>query len=888
MTGTSWLLGAGYPWRTARTAQPPGTRPALAADSDGGLALAALSRGPRGLESEDGSLGGLTLPLGVAVAGDRVFLLSAGGDLVYAWNAVTRRLEPLAAVGSEGLPPDVPESVFAEPRRFKRAANIAAFGRLLYVADPAAQRVQVFDTRTRALVRIHAGLENPADLAAGRRGVYILDAARGRVYFAAPRRDRLLLVASFPDMAARWSRLAVDRKERLYLRRTEPSLRSSCPPAAMLDVAIPGQCGRPQCVAERIGDAGDVRSRFGAPPIWSVSGGAFAMTERLADPCGLAAPAGRGRTVYPIDERRYVIDRERRVVERRDALGRLLRWFGPLGADGRPTTATAADAWSPADIAQADGCVLILDERHQAVYAEEPGSPTLRRWFAGGTPGAGWRRIAVDCDGTLLLWDGGSASVDRVDPWGRVIGKCTIAQVRPAFERPAQPPAPPPPADLRVGREGHVRSVGRGLPDLRSVYERHGIWVSDWLDSGIYSCQWHLIELALTAFPPGTRVSIRTRATNDEPVDTGEPPSLEALAALGSWSEPRTVAAPAQPTPDELARALRQDVLVQSGPGQFLQLLLELDGDGIATPVIGSARVRFPYDSLRQYLPALFAAPDEQREFLDRYLAIVQSTWSELEETVSTFERYVDPNAVPPGVPLRYLASWLAVRLEGTWDEQQNRRLLVAAPKLLATWGTPAGLRAWIGVYLANLSGHTPEEVAQAGLPGLVEGFVERRRLMLGRGDEARLGSAAGLWSPAVERRLQIGVFDREGDVELVSLGDPAVDVFRHSAHAFRVYVPAAWVRTLEGEALLRRAIDAQKPAHTSYELVLVEPRFRVGVQSTVALDTVVGAPVPGALACRADEPPASRPPRDRLGYDLVLGAGTDESALGRTDLILA
>jgi phage tail-like protein len=756
------------------------------------------------------------------------------------------------------------------------------------VADPAAHRVQVFDTVRGTLVRIHAGLRDPVDVAAGRRGVYILEAARGRVYLALPRRDRLALVVSFPDKAGRWSRLAVDRQERLYLRDIEPSLVDSCPSTDVLDVVRPVPCGRVPCAAERIADAGAVRSRFAVPQVWSAGADTFVMTEPLADPCGLAAPASRTRVTYAIGDRRYVIDRERHVVERRDALGRLRRRFGPLGADGQPTTATAPDAWSPVDATQADGCVLILDERHQAVYADEPGSPMLRRWFTAGPRAAGWRRIAVDCDGTLLLWDGGAADVDRVDPWGHVLGQCTIAQVRQAFERAAQPGPPFPAADVRLSRDGRVTSARRGLPSLSQVYERSGVWISDWLDSSIYSCQWHLVELALSEFPPGARISIRTRTTNDTPLDTGEPASLEALAALGSWSEPRTITAPAQPAPAELTRALHQDVLVQSGPGQFLQLLVALEGDGLSTPIVGSVRVRFPYDSLRQYLPALYAAPDEQREFLDHYLAIVQSTWTELEETVTTFERFLDPVAVPAGVPMRYLASWLAVRLEGTWNEMQNRNLLAAASKLLATWGTPAGLRAWIGVYLANLSGHSTEELDQAEIPGLVEGFVERRRLMLGRDDEARLGAGAGLWSPAVERRLQIGVYNREGDVELVSVGDPAVDVFRHSAHVFRVYVPSAWVRTAEDEALLRRAIDAQKPAHTSYELVLVEPRFRIGVQSTVALDTVVGAPAPGALGCPTVEPAASHPPRDRLGYDLTLGAGTDESALGHSDLILA
>ena len=79
-----------------------------------------------------------------------------------------------------------------------------------------------------------------------------------------------------------------------------------------------------------------------------------------------------------------------------------------------------------------------------------------------------------------------------------------------------------------------------------------------------------------------------------------------------------------------------------------------------------------------------------------------------------------------------------------------------------------------------------------------------------------------------------------------------------------------------------------QTPAHVSWELVLLEPRFRIGVQSTVGLDTVIGAPVVSALACPTDTQPASRPPRERLGFDLVLGAGYDDAALGGADLILA
>ncbi len=107
----------------------------------------------------------------------------------------------------------------------------------------------------------------------------------------------------------------------------------------------------------------------------------------------------------------------------------------------------------------------------------------------------------------------------------------------------------------------------------------------------------------------------------------------------------------------------------------------------------------------------------------------------------------------------------------------------------------------------------------------------------------------------------------------MVSTGDPEHDVFQKFAHRFRVFVPAAWVRDIEDERRIRRALDAEKPAHTQYELCLVEPRFRVGVQSTVGIDTVIGARPLARLGCQgnADHPQASEP-ASRLGYDMVLG----------------
>jgi hypothetical protein len=180
------------------------------------------------------------------------------------------------------------------------------------------------------------------------------------------------------------------------------------------------------------------------------------------------------------------------------------------------------------------------------------------------------------------------------------------------------------------------------------------------------------------------------------------------------------------------------------------------------------------------------------------------------------------------------------------------------------------GLRDWVRVHLSVLSGLDPEVIAAAGLPGIVERFVERRHVLLQPAGTPREAVPQALWSPSVERRFQVGVFDREGEVEIVSTGQPDEDVFRHYAHAFRVYVPAAWVPTPAGQGLLRRAIDLQRPAHATFSLVLVEPRLRIGDQSTLDLDCVIGGNVPSRLGC-ADSGAPDNAAGGRLGYDATL-----------------
>ena len=110
-----------------------------------------------------------------------------------------------------------------------------------------------------------------------------------------------------------------------------------------------------------------------------------------------------------------------------------------------------------------------------------------------------------------------------------------------------------------------------------------------------------------------------------------------------------------------------------------------------------------------------------------------------------------------------------------------------------------------------------------------------------------------------------------------MSAGDPELDVFTEHAYRFSVFVPAALAERPQDRQMLRRAIDAESPAHTQGELVLVRPAMCVGVQSHLGLDSLLAAPMPLRLTCAAGIQTAQNwgeeVPCGRIGGLAVLGA---------------
>jgi hypothetical protein len=201
----------------------------------------------------------------------------------------------------------------------------------------------------------------------------------------------------------------------------------------------------------------------------------------------------------------------------------------------------------------------------------------------------------------------------------------------------------------------------------------------------------------------------------------------------------------------------------------------------------------------------------------------------------------------------------------------KRRQYLRNAPALFDQRGTTQGLRAVLLLYLglgdpANESrgclapgpepskSHCnfpnrcepirdpcaePEECSPPKLPALVlEHWRLRRWLLVGT---AKLGEQAMLWGKSIVNRSRLGDGARVDQTQLITEQDPFRDPFHVYASTFTVFVPACIARDATARKGLENLLRDESPAHTRWHLELVEPRFRIGVQSMIGYDAVVG-----------------------------------------------
>jgi len=275
------------------------------------------------------------------------------------------------------------------------------------------------------------------------------------------------------------------------------------------------------------------------------------------------------------------------------------------------------------------------------------------------------------------------------------------------------------------------------------------------------------------------------------------------------------------------------DLLVDGERFLWLRLTLEREQRLTAStvsPLLVEARAETEGESYLDYLPLVYSRADGGG-FLHRLLALAQSELGDHEAAIELLARRFNV-ATAPAQTLGWLAGWQAFEpppaLLRHSDSGELRALMGQLPELYRQRGTPEGVARMVEVYTGVR-------------PVLHESLNHRAGWILDA--VGALGFDTVLTQSAPEGIiLGASVVGASAPEEP---GDWGRTIFGDTAHRFTAVVPAGSLTERERQRV-GQVLEAEKPAHAQCHLCFAEPRFRVGVQATVGLDTIVAGPSPG------------------------------------------
>lgn len=369
-------------------------------------------------------------------------------------------------------------------------------------------------------------------------------------------------------------------------------------------------------------------------------------------------------------------------------------------------------------------------------------------------------------------------------------------------------------------QDGYPNSNGLDGP-------RIGVYYSNAVDSGVQQTQWYRFMLE-GEFPEGTKVEfdyhisdytsdklkanepilwknweeghISDNCISDEPKaketierNSDEPKAKETIEWKKGLSGSSTIQG------EE-----RRDALFQTEEkGRYLWFRIILIGTESLSPKISSVTVYFPKVSYLEYLPPVYREDFANNDFLDRFLAIFESIFFEIDFTIDHLSRWLDAAGTPPEF-LDWLGSWIGAdqgRVESLYrkefPEAKKREYISRAVSMYKERGTKAGLENLISFY----TGKTPI-------------IIENLPFDCTKGNTENVN-----WNKAQNVINESKLFDGKETGKMKSQHDI---FFGRDNFSFLVLFKEK-LDEAEKE-LIRDIIEEVKPAHTTYKLI--EPGF--------------------------------------------------------------
>jgi phage tail-like protein len=376
-----------------------------------------------------------------------------------------------------------------------------------------------------------------------------------------------------------------------------------------------------------------------------------------------------------------------------------------------------------------------------------------------------------------------------------------------------------------------------------------GVYYGRALDNGESEGLWHRFEFTGT-LPPKTSVEVSyytsgetaLKVAHDEVLDSND--SIEQkqdkieklLRPL--WNRPGMRAGTKEEEPGEVFQGSRlseeaisqpagspHDMLFLYNKGRFLYLKLVLTTfDERNRPLVRKARIFYPRKSYLRYLPPVYSEDPVAAAFLERFLSLFETVFQGLDEEITKLFRYFDPQLAPREF-LPWLASWINLAIDENLPEDRIQRLIGSAPDLFSRKGTPLALATFLEIY-------TGKPVLLIEHSRMIRPLVLGGDLMLGRGT-ILVGSGPNVF--------RLGDTSILGRAVLRSQEPAPEEAFLPFVRRFSIFLDLDREEFRQREAVLRRIVDEQTPAHTICSLGIISTHNRVGTAQLGINSTVTG-----------------------------------------------
>lgn len=536
----------------------------------------------------------------------------------------------------------------------------------------------------------------------------------------------------------------------------------------------------------------------------------------------------------------YVADQGAGRVEMVSASGDRLTAFGDL-------VQASGHAGDPGALACEAGLVYVLDYTSAEVCVYAPDA--LREVVATGIADA---RAFTVVDAILYVAD---PARRRITVWQRAqSGRYEYSGDAAGYDGPVAALAPD-------GAGGLLASAGGGLAPLRlrlgASHASAGWLWSDAIVVGTRAHVWNRLNAAVD-LPAGSHVRFHAYTGS-----TAIPPP--APLADGSFPPPW--------------RSIGSDISnfyidLHGTPAEALWLGAQFGSELHTTPALSQAMLDYDQSSYLQELPAIYRPAPEDGNFLLRYLSLFESMFDDLEDKLNGLAALLDPAAAPAGA-LPWLASWLALALPEAQSAAAQRPAISGAYARYGRRGTAAGLREVLHAE-AGVDARIDEPLQSMGwwgLPAIDSSCKEGASGRWTDGDDSILGFNTVL-AQAEYQGAVLGSTATLDQSQLLTAEQFGAPIFEAAAYRFSVRLYPAQVQCAGKLEQVRAIIEREKPAHTLYELGVIDTGLRVGFQATLGVDTLLGTGAAQPSGLGEGALILGGAARGSLGIDSRVGAG--------------